>query len=510
VKSFLLFLLVLTLAVFAFGCSAPPEIATDADETSTAQPSNEKDTPSQSDDGTDPSQDTPAQDDGRDTQTPKTFDGVTVTPVSATYDGKVHYPTLIGAPNHAAVTYSQDPVSVGTYTVTVTLTADGYEPLSLDAAVVITPASMDLTFESLLAYVDGKTHRLRLSEELPTTATVTYYEESEGVKIPIHESLLAKSEEGTYTFSVTVKQDNYEDFSATATLNIKKTPKAFCIARYGENLFYQNPADKDALYVKNETVDKKITSDVITALYQTKDGRFYGLCTSSEPITLFAFTLSDTFEAEAKQPLLLGNIDEVLFADDTKLYYSVSLGDPGIYEATLDENGVKGNTRIADGHFENLCLNDAKSKLYFTNSDKNGELSFVDISLATRCVETFSGYSFDSLYVHGDYVYGARSGQGTVKVSLLDTAKTVVIADDYGFAFCLFDDKICFITSSVLGTAEGDTVLFCNTTTGATGTLISKRQIPCFSALTLTGGSLFYRNGLYPKIEEIPTEDIPK
>ncbi len=440
----------------------------------------------------------------------ETFSGVTIEPVTATYDGKPKYPLLKGFPDDIDKTYDCDPTNVGTYTVVVTVTAEGYEPLTLSSTVEIVPAKMPLSFNSLTAYEDGKAHALSLTGDLPDGAEICYYEIGANGKTPVTEAALSRTEAGTYRFSVEVTCENHETFSAEAELKILPKEAGAVLGAVGDTVLYRNPLKENALYGKSATdttdSEMKLTRDVIAAVFPTGENTFLGLCVSDSPFSLYAYTLENGQAIRSEKPLFEGNIDAILFFDAACFYCTVTVGETGIYKVSLSETEKVENRPILSGQYENLQFNGDKSKLFFTDSDNGGILCSIDLSADEPKVTQYDGLIFDSFLLLGDAVYGVFS-DGTFRADPLSGEKEKIY-DTVGSDFCVGDGKVFFLISENGADAENEIVAY-DSETRSTG-----KDLVCGGELS---SLFFFRDCLYilsstdfsTELLTIPISSIP-
>ena len=143
----------------------------------------------------------------------KTITGITVSDVEATYDGNAHYPAITGnLPSGIKALYSEEPVNVGTYNVTVTFTyeSDNYEINdSYTRTVTIIQKEVTVASSSVLTY-NG-------SLQAPTL-TVSGLVDGDTCTATVSGNTNA----GEYTENVTLSNNNYVLSSNTFTYTINK------------------------------------------------------------------------------------------------------------------------------------------------------------------------------------------------------------------------------------------------------------------------------------------------
>ena len=138
----------------------------------------------------------------------KQFTGISFNDVTVDYDGKTHSVAVVGAPEGASIEYTNNnKVDVGTYTVTATISAPGYETLVRKATLTINGNEFtDITFEDKTFVFDYEYHSIYV-EGAPKFATITYKNNDQKNK-------------GTYTVTATISAPGYETLVLSATMII--------------------------------------------------------------------------------------------------------------------------------------------------------------------------------------------------------------------------------------------------------------------------------------------------
>ncbi len=150
------------------------------------------------------------------------FENITFENSEVIYDGNAHSIVVLGAPEFATVTYQgNNQTEAGVYTITATIEAEGYQPLTLTAVLKIILPKKDfenITFEDKKVAYDGNTHSIEISGDLPEGATVTYKAVDEGGKEN------SFSEIGEYPVEAKIECENYNTLTLYATLTIYQAP----------------------------------------------------------------------------------------------------------------------------------------------------------------------------------------------------------------------------------------------------------------------------------------------
>lgn len=140
----------------------------------------------------------------------KDFENVYFDSKTLVYDGESHILDEVrGTPEGTQITYTgrEAHTDVGTYTASALLTKEGFNNKTLTATLTINKAVFtNITFSDGTFEYDGSAHSIYVSG-VPSFATVTY-------------SNNGKTNVGTYTVTATIKANNYEIMTKTATLRI--------------------------------------------------------------------------------------------------------------------------------------------------------------------------------------------------------------------------------------------------------------------------------------------------
>ena len=150
----------------------------------------------------------------------KTFEGITFPDGEFTYDGKSHSISAVGVPSFAKASYSNNgQIEVGKYTVTATITAKGYQTLTLNAILWIKGISFEgIHFPNRTIIYNSRPQTIAYYSEstLPSGTSVTYALDGKTV------DQIVLADIGTYNVSLTVKNDakHYEPLTINSVVNI--------------------------------------------------------------------------------------------------------------------------------------------------------------------------------------------------------------------------------------------------------------------------------------------------
>ncbi len=142
----------------------------------------------------------------------KNFTGLSFADKTVIYDGTEQYILLSGnIPNGSNVVYTNNKgTDAGVYEATVTVSKTGYNTFTANAKLTIDKANFSgLTFINKTVTYDGTEQEVVLSGETPVGSQVTYTDNK-------------GTDADEYEATVTVTNKNYNDFTATAVLKIKK------------------------------------------------------------------------------------------------------------------------------------------------------------------------------------------------------------------------------------------------------------------------------------------------
>ena len=143
------------------------------------------------------------------TITNASFGDITFESKTFEYDGEAHSIYVTGAPDFATVKYTNNnKTSVGTYTVTATISAANYSTVTKTATMTILGKDITgVTFNDQSFVYDGKSHSIEVSGELPTGVSVKYTNNG-------------KVDSGTYKVTATLSGTGYNTLTLQANLII--------------------------------------------------------------------------------------------------------------------------------------------------------------------------------------------------------------------------------------------------------------------------------------------------
>lgn len=368
----------------------------------------------------------------------KTFEGITFNDKTVQYDGKTHKLEISGnLPEGTLVQYSSnvsgvtnEAKEVGTYHITVIISKEGYQTLTLQATLKIIEQELSkfegITFENLTVEYDSFEHKIEISGILPPETIVTYSSDVEGITN-------TASEVGVYQVTAVISKEGYETLTLTAKLTIKAVDKERFIVIHNNAIYFTNGLDNESLYMYKNGEFTKVLNDEAKYLTSHKGSLYFvskGLISSSIKM----------YDGNTSKVIYSANA-EYLVSGGEYLYYVVNgltKEKSGIYRLTLsEENSVA--EKIFEGKVKHLTY--ANGILYFANGNDGYKLYQMNAStkITSKIVNEkinelihYNGelfFTVDNLL--GNYLakYMINS-QKLVKLSI-DNAKYITVIGNY-------------------------------------------------------------------------------
>ena len=316
---------------------------------------------------------------------------------TVTYDGEEHSLALSGTiPEGAKVVYTGNAkVDAGTYKVKANVTMDGYNPLSLEANLIINKATFTgITYEDTKVEYDGEPHKIVFSGNLPEGSTFTYSSNIEGKTNEFVEA-------GEYEVKLTIKNPNFNDYVVTKKLTIESKLDDLYSIYYNDTLYFQNALDKDKLYAyMSDGTLKRISSDKCQYFTVFDNNIYYRSDSLIQPSISRLNPAVNKCETAA--PI---NASE-LVSDGEYIYYIAKdfLKNKGIYRMSYGNNGEPVTECIYTGKAKNLAL--VGDKLYFSNGENKNYLSYVNKSLTNQTTATvLIENKINNIYQEGNSIF---------------------------------------------------------------------------------------------------------
>lgn len=381
------------------------------------------------------------------------FTGITFENKVVTYDGLEHAIFISGGlPEGATVTYSSTTpcitnkaTEVGTYTITAVIEKTGYQTLTLQADLIITPSGNltfdNATFDDLTVEYDSFEHEIIVEGVLPEGTNIVYTSDVEGVTN-------SASEVGVYNVTATLSKTGYETKVLQAKLKIKAVDKQRAIFVNEGVIYFANGLDKEYLYSINGGTIARVNKD--EASYFTMHNNQMHYVSNS----LISSSIK-SFDGTDAQSLYRVKA-EYLFSDGVNLYYALNplIGDKGIYKLQVDaENPVL--TRVFIGKATHLTLVD--NDIYFINGEDD-KIYKINKNLVEGIPTLVVDQKVtEMIYYNGSLYYTANNLLGNyleryilasdTKVKLTtDNAKYLVEVDGY-----IYYSNVDILTSNVFG-----------------------------------------------------------
>ena len=374
----------------------------------------------------------------------KNFEGLVFSNATYDYDGTEKTISVTGnVPTNATITYSggenkNGATNVGTYTITARIDADGYNSKLLTATLKIKGLDFSgITFSGESFEYDEAYHKITVTGNIPSTATVTYTGGEDGKNG-------AKSV-GTYNISAVISGAGYNSLTLNATIKITSKTEPLSVAVYDSKLYFQNPLDNNYLYCYDGS-NINLIDDYETQYFATANNKLY--CISS------GITSSISSYDGTNVSYLLDVNAEYLTSDGTYLYYACNntlfnTDSNGIYKVAISDlensNSDPVATRLTASKATYLTY--VGNYIYFSNSSDSGKLYRVSTSATNATATKVYDYKVSDIVAKDNVLYFTRhftlsnASAGAAIYSInVSGSMTLPLADD--------DSKITKITMS--------------------------------------------------------------
>ena len=341
----------------------------------------------------------------------KNFEGITFLSKEVTFDGKEHHLDVDGVPNFASISYKNNGpfVDAGTYNVQVTISAEGYNDLTLSSTLTIKKAILSgITFESKTFNYDGNEKEITIAGNIPASAKVIYTSNVNGITNKA-------SEIGTYEITATITDKNFEDLTLKATLEIKVSEAKRYTAMSGSTLFFQNALDRNYLYTYN--FNKK---DIQRVSYDNA-------------------------------------IDIIPTEDNSVMYVSKALLSNSIKSATYDVETSSNKNNSILNISARYIQKDSNSIIYYANNDLLGNkqgIYKVDYSGEEPVTTLLSAGRAKYLQLYGNKIFFA-DGNNDYKLSSISTSSTnqerKIVVDEKINNLVLNNNVLYYTVNNLLG-----------------------------------------------------------
>lgn len=431
------------------------------------------------------------------TETKKLIDFVGVTFVSETipYDGNAHTLIVSGAPVQAQVAYKDNGpfTNIGVYPIEAKLTADGYNPLTLNATLTILPIDFgDIKFESETFEYDGRQHSISVSGNIPSGSTVVY----SSLDTPKGDNFAV--DVGTYSITATVTNPNFIKKELTANLKITAYDNERQMIVSGEKLYFQNAIDSDKLYVSDlsSSITKKINSDVASDMILNDSGIMY----VSKSLFSSVKTLMPSADSYTVDVIQTRNAFDIQKDSGKIIYYIVNgltQSSSGIFKYDYSNSENPAEICLSVGKAKHLTL--VGNILYFADGNNGYKLSKISTNETeqTRTIvlnEKINNLIYDSGILYftvnnllGDYIARYNiSSQKLMKLTI-DAGSSLTIVGNY-----LYYVNVDLLTSAFIGKGIYKVNKSPLADNNYSGTKVIEASKEGISSLYSDGSNLFY------------------
>lgn len=381
------------------------------------------------------------------------FTGVAFQNASFVYDGQPHIlGEVTGAPENTTITYTgrNEYVNVGTYEASAKLVKEGYNDKTLNATLTITPATFSgITFSNAEFDYDGNPHSISITGTLPSTATVVYTSDVEGVTN-------FATEIGEYNITATITDSNFNTLVLHAKLTIKTEDDERYLKWSNDTLFFQNALHDNYLYLYNNTSGDvtKVSKDNALDIVKGSSNQvvFVSKSLLSSSIKTAEYnTLNSEIELST---IHTANARYVQYENADTIYYvvnGITQNKSGIYKADLsgDEAVV---TRLSVGKAKYLTL--VGNKLYFADGNNGYKLSRVATSGNDQLRELIVDEKINNLsYENGAFYYTVNRLLGNYIEKYTVSNGRRKLTSDAGIDFFVIGGYLYYINVDKLNTA---------------------------------------------------------
>jgi hypothetical protein len=429
----------------------------------------------------------------------KEFTGLAFENATLTYDGAAHSLQVANLPSFAAVHYSgENYVDAGTYSISATVSAEGYLSKILTATLTIEKAtlteekvtSLGLSLTSASYSYDAQPHTLQLLGDVPAGGTVSYtIDDNPGN---------SATEVGDHVVKATLVIPNYLPYVFTATLSIVAVEKDLASSVVGSTVLFQNDLDSDSLYSYASSL-AKVGYDVVKE-FSSVGSLSYGITSSLFGTSVCSY--SETSAGVIKKTKILDGmaVDHLAAVDATHFFYSVhnvlaGSSDTGIYYYDLSKaaSDYSGTKVITDDYAKAMIV--SSGVLYYINSERN--IVSYNVSSSTKTTFLTGGNIFE-LTAKDGYLYynkGSTVGKGLYRMALSSKSETKLSLDN-GVNLSIIGTSLYYINKDLLtSTLYGKGIYqipLDGTFAALSGTLVVSGENDKLGSLASDGTSLYY------------------
>lgn len=380
------------------------------------------------------------------------FENIAFASATYTYDGEPHILNEVsGAPENTKITYVGRKAysDVGVYNATAKLEKDGYNDLTLSATLTINKTTfkgvqfLDSEFE-----YDGHPHSISITGTLPSTTSVTYTSDVNGVTN-------TATEIGEYNITATITDKNFETLVLKAKLTIKTNDDERYLKWSDDTLFFQNALHDNYLYSYNKGTNAllRVSKDNAVDMIKSKDDEIIYISKSLFVSSIKTANYSNTDNKVTTSVIHTANARYVQFDGSKTIYYVVNgltQNKSGIFKADLSgEDPVI--TTLSVGKAKYLTL--VNNKLYFADGNNGYKFSSISISGENQTPSLVVDEKINNLYyMDGVFYYTVNNLLGNYIERYSFTNGRRKLTSDAGIDFCLIDGYLYYINVDKLNT----------------------------------------------------------
>ena len=371
-----------------------------------------------------------------------TFTGITFSNSTLTYDGNEHIlAEVTGAPSFATVNYSgrASKTNAGTYPATATISAQNYNDLTLNATLTINKATFNnLTFEDDSFDYDGSPHSISISGIVPSTASVVYTSDVNGITN-------TATEIGTYNITATVSDINFNTLVLEAVLKITADDDERILAISGSTLFFENAIHKDYFYMYNFSDGQilRVENSKIKDIDATTNNQVVYVSDATLFSALKTAAYDTVGQTVSHDSLLNKSASYVQYGGTNTFYYVINgltNNNSGIYK--VDTSGSEPViTLLSTGKAKYLKL--YGGYLYFADAANGNKLSKINTTTAEQARTVVVDEKINNLYEYegvlyftinktlGNYIASYNISSGVTRKLTQDAGSDMVVVGDY-------------------------------------------------------------------------------
>ena len=390
-----------------------------------------------------------------------TFEGFSLENENISYDGNDHIGdiSLVGTTPDGTTTSTviknskgqivTEAIDADTYSYTCTLENKNYYTKTLNATLTISKIDfVSITFKDVEVEYDGNPHSIIITGSLPSTATVTYSSNVDGITN-------TATEAGTYVVTATIEDKNFNTLTLTANLVIKVVEDERFLTWSDDTLFFQNALHNNYLYAFNDGDQNlvKVSNDNAVDIVGTNNDEVMFVSKS----LISSSVKTATYDA-SKKNVSLTNILTVnaryVQQSGQHIYYVINgltNAKSGIYKADLSgEDAII--TCLSEGKAKFLTL--VGNYLYFSDTANSGKFSRISVSGENQTREVVVDEKINNLiYSNGEFFYTVNKTLGDYIEKYSASNGRRKLTSDAGIDLCVIGNELYYINVDKLNTS---------------------------------------------------------